>query len=116
MVLTVAAGITLICINPDLLKAPWLHVKLAFVVGLIGYHFICQHIMKQLKRGIFKLSSFKLRLWNEVATIFLVAIVFTVVLKSAVDWAYGLLGLVAFSTVIMFAVKWYKGYRQKHSN
>jgi putative membrane protein len=116
MVLTLLAGTTLVCINPDLLKAPWLHVKLAFVVGLIVYHFICQRIMKQLKRGVFKLNSFKLRLWNEVATIFLVAIVFTVILKSAVDWAYGLLGLVAFSMIIMFAVKWYKSYRQKHSS
>jgi putative membrane protein len=116
MVLTLIAGITLVCINPELLKMPWLHVKLAFVAGLIGYHFLCHRIMKQLKRGIFTLSSFKLRLWNEVATIFLVAIVFTVVLKSAVDWAYGLLGLIVFSMVIMFAVKWYKGYRKKHSS
>jgi putative membrane protein len=116
MVLTLIAGITLVCINPDLLKMPWLHVKLAFVAGLIGYHFICQRIMKQLKRGIFTLSSFKLRLWNEVATIFLVAIVFTVVLKSAVDWVYGLRGLIFFSMVIMFAVKWYKGYRKRHSS
>jgi putative membrane protein len=115
MVLTVLAGIALLWLNPVWLKMPWLHVKLAFVGGLIGYHFICQRIMKQLKRGIFTLSSFKLRLWNEVATIFLVAIVFTVVLKSAVDWAYGLIGLVVFSMVIMFAVKWYKGYRKKHS-
>jgi putative membrane protein len=115
MVLTVLAGITMIFINPDLLKMPWLHVKLAFVGGLIAYHFICQRIMKQLKRGVFKLSSFKLRLWNEVATIFLVAIVFTVVLKSAVDWAYGLIGLIVFSMTIMAAVKWYKSSRQKHS-
>jgi putative membrane protein len=115
MVLTVLAGITMVFINPDLLKMPWLHVKLAFVGGLIAYHFICQRIMKQLKRGVFKLSSFKLRLWNEVATIFLVAIVFTVVLKSAVDWVYGLIGLIVFSMTIMAAVKWYKSYRQKHS-
>jgi putative membrane protein len=115
MVLTVLAGITMVFINPDLLKMPWLHVKLAFVGGLIAYHFICQRIMKQLKRGVFKLSSFKLRLWNEVATIFLVAIVFTVVLKSAVDWVYGLIGLIVFSMTIMGAVKWYKSYRQKHS-
>jgi len=91
-----------------------MHVKLAFVVGLIAYHFICQRIMNQLKAGIFKLSSFKLRLWNEVATIFLVAIVFTVVLKSAVNWIYGLAGLVVFAAVIMAAVKWYKSYRAKH--
>jgi putative membrane protein len=116
MVLTIVAGVTMIFINPELLKMPWLHVKLAFVGGLIVYHFICQRIMNQLSQGVFKLSSFKLRLWNEVATIFLVAIVFTVVLKSAVDWAYGLFGLIAFSMIIMFAVKWYKGYRNKHTS
>ena len=116
MILTLVAGITMLFLNPAWLKMPWLHVKLAFVGGLVVYHFICQRIMNQLKRGIFKLSSFKLRLWNEVATIFLVAIVFTVVLKSAVDWAYGLLGLIVFSLVIMSAVKWYKNYRQKHSS
>jgi putative membrane protein len=116
MVLTIVAGVTMIFINPELLKMPWLHVKLAFVGGLFVYHFICQRIMNQLSQGVFKLSSFKLRLWNEVATIFLVAIVFTVVLKSAVDWAYGLFGLIAFSMIIMFAVKWYKGYRNKHTS
>jgi putative membrane protein len=113
MVLTVLAGITMLVLNPGLLKMPWMHVKLAFVIGLLAYHFICQRIMNQLKNGVFKLSSFKLRLWNEVATIFLVAIVFTVVLKSAVDWLYGLFGLLLFSTVIMMAVKWYKSYRKK---
>ena len=116
MVLTVAAGVTMLVLNPDLLKTPWMHVKLAFVIGLLAYHFICQRIMNQLKNGVFKLSSFKLRLWNEVATILLVAIVFTVVLKSAVDWLYGLIGLLLFSTVIMMAVKWYKSYRKKREH
>lgn len=114
MVLTVLAGVSMICIRPGLLLTPWLHVKLSFVVLLLVYHFICQRIMKQLKSGVFKLSSFKLRLWNEVATVLLVAIVFTVVLKSAVDWLYGLIGLIIFSGVIMTAVKLYKNYRQKH--
>lgn len=114
MVLAVLAGISMICIRPGLLLTPWLHVKLSFVVLLLIYHFICQRIMKQMKNGVFKLSSFKLRLWNEVATVLLVAIVFTVVLKSAVDWLYGLIGLIIFSGVIMTAVKLYKNYRQKH--
>jgi putative membrane protein len=116
MVLTVLAGITMIILQPGLLHAPWLHVKLAFVVALIIYHFICQRIMNQLSQGVFKLNSFKLRLWNEVATILLVAIVFTVILKSAVDWIYGLVGLIIFSAVIMTAVKLYKRYRQKHES
>ena len=113
MVLTVAAGVAMLFIRPGLLSMPWMHVKLAFVVLLLIYHFICQRILNQLKKGIFKLSSFQLRLWNEVATIILVAIVFAVVLKSAVDWIYGLIGLIIFSAVIMLAVKWYKSYRKK---
>ena len=114
MVLTVLAGVTMIVLNPDLMSQSWLHVKLTFVVLLLIYHFICHRIMNQLAKGVYKLSSFKLRMWNEVATILLVAIVFTVMLKSAVDWLYGLIGLIVFSATIMIAVKWYKRYRQKN--
>lgn len=113
MVLTLVAGISMLVANPELLKMPWMHVKLGFVVLLVIYHFICQRIMNQLGNGVYKLSSFKLRLWNEVATILLVAIVFTVVLKSAVDWVYGLVGLILFSLVIMTSVKLYKRFREK---
>jgi putative membrane protein len=115
MVLTIAAGAMMLYLNPSLLDEDWMQVKLGFVGLLIIYHFICQNIMKQLRRGIFKFSSNQLRLWNEVATILLVAIVFTVILKSAVNWIYGLIGLVAFSIIIMVAVKIYKRYREKKS-
>lgn len=113
MVISVLAGIAMIWVNPVLLSINWMLVKLAFVLGLLVYHFLCQNIMNKLKQGIFTWSSTQLRLWNELATIFLVAIVFTVILKSAVDWIYGLTGLVVFSAVIMSAVKIYKYYRLK---
>ena len=113
MVLAVLAGLGMFYVNPDLLSLPWMHVKLTFVVGLLIYHFICQNIINQLKQGIFKWTSTQLRIWNELATIFLVAIVFTVILKSAIDWIYGLVGLVLFSMIIMSAVKVYKYYRLK---
>ncbi len=114
MVLTVLAGLTMLYLNPGLLSVGWMHVKLIFVLGLLIYHFRCQSIMKQLRLGIFKLSSTQLRFWNELATIFLVAIVFTVILKSAIDWLYGLVGLVIFAVVIMSAVKVYRYYRLKN--
>lgn len=114
MLLTVAAGAGMVAIRPILLNSSWFQVKLGFVALLLIYHFICQNIMTQLKQNRCNITSFKLRLWNEVATILLVAIVFTVVLKSAVDWVYGLIGLIIFSAVIMMAVKWYKSYRKKH--
>jgi putative membrane protein len=113
MLLAVLAGLGMIYLNPALLEMDWMLVKLGFVLGLLVYHFLCQRMMNQLKRGVFSFSSTQLRIWNEVATIFLVAIVFTVVLKSAIDWIYGLIGLILFSIFIMSAVKIYKYYRQR---
>jgi putative membrane protein len=113
MVLTVLAGAGMLYINPSLLSLSWMLVKLGFVIALLGYHFLCQHIMNQFKQQIFRWSSTQLRLWNEVATILLVAIVFTVILKSAVDWIYGLAGLILFAAVIMTTVKIVKYYRLK---
>ncbi|HXH99090.1 MAG TPA: protoporphyrinogen oxidase HemJ [Sphingobacteriaceae bacterium] len=113
MILTVLAGIAMLYLNPPLLYADWMQIKLLFVMGLMGYHFKCQSIIKQLKQDKFHWSSSRLRIWNEVATIFLVAIVFTVVLKSAVNWIFGLIGLVLFAVIIMSAVKIYKYYRTR---
>ncbi|MBC8054544.1 MAG: CopD family protein [Sphingobacteriaceae bacterium] len=113
MILSVLAGIYMIYLNPALLRMDWMLVKLAFVVGLLVYHFICQRIIKLQKQGRANWTSTQLRIWNEVATIFLVAIVFTVVLKTAIDWFYGLTGLVLFVIIIMSAVKIYKYYRLK---
>jgi len=113
MFLVLAAGITMLCLVPDWLQQPWLHIKLGFVVGLIVYHFICQNMIKQMANGVFKWTSTQLRMWNEVATLFLFAIVFLAVLKNAVSWIYGLVGLVALAVVLMMAVKIYKRFRTK---
>lgn len=113
MILSVLAGVGMFYVNPYLLQTDWMLVKLGFVGGLLVYHFICQRIIRQLKTGVCKWTSTQLRLWNEVATILLVAIVFTVVLKTAIDWLYGLIGLLIFIAVIMSAVKIYKYYRLK---
>ena len=56
-------------------NANWLLVKLGFVVLLYAYLFSLHAIYKQQAAGIFRYSSQKLRVWNEVATIFLVPIV-----------------------------------------
>ena len=113
MILSILAGGYMIYLNPALLEMDWMQVKLAFVAGLMVYHFICQRIIRQQKQGASKWTSTQLRIWNELATIFLVAIVFTVVLKTAIDWVYGLIGLVIFVIIIMSAVKIYKYYRLK---
>ncbi len=60
----------------------WLMVKLIFVIGLYAYHFSLHIIYKQQQKGIFKFSSQQLRIWNEVATVFLFAIVFIATVKK----------------------------------
>ncbi|RYY29212.1 MAG: protoporphyrinogen IX oxidase [Sphingobacteriaceae bacterium] len=62
MILTLLAGIAMVYINPNLLKQSWLHVKLGFVLGLIGYHFICQRMMQQMRKNIYKFTSTHLQL------------------------------------------------------
>ncbi|MHB8209331.1 protoporphyrinogen oxidase HemJ [Mucilaginibacter sp.] len=113
MYLVLAAGIVMLCIVPGWLQQPWLHIKLAFVGGLIIYHFICQNKMKQMQKGIYKWTSTQLRIWNEVATIFLFAIVFLAVLKDAISWIFGVIGIILLSLILMSAVKIYKYYRTK---
>ncbi|MDR3693527.1 protoporphyrinogen oxidase HemJ [Mucilaginibacter sp.] len=113
MVFVVAAGLTMLYILPAWLQQPWMHLKLVFVVLLLVYHFVCQNIMKQMAKGIFKRTSTQLRLWNEVATILLFAIVFLAVLKNAVNWIYGLVGLVLLTILLMIGVKIYKRIRTK---
>jgi putative membrane protein len=91
----------------------WLAIKLGFVVGLYGYHFSLQAIYRQQMKGVFRFSSQQLRIWNEVATIFLVAIVLLAVVKQNMSWAWGLLGLFCFVILLMSAIKIYKTVRTR---
>jgi protoporphyrinogen IX oxidase len=91
----------------------WLLIKLVFVIGLFGYHFSLQYIFNQQVKGVFKYSSQQLRIWNEVATIFLVAIVMLAVVKQNMSWAWGLTGLVLFVILLMCTIKIYKLVRSK---
>jgi putative membrane protein len=91
----------------------WLIIKLVFVFGLYAYHLTLHVIFNQERKGIFKYSSQQLRIWNEVATIFLVAIVMLVVVKQNMSWFWGLIGLLAFVFLLMSAIKLYKIVRSK---
>ncbi len=101
--------------NPVYLEMPWMHVKLSFVMALYFYHGACQKIFKQLQKDEIKYSSLKLRIWNEVATIILFAVVFLVVLKNAINWIWGVVGIVLTSVLLMMSIKLYKKIRAKRS-
>jgi putative membrane protein len=100
---------------PGFLQQPWMWVKLSFVFLLYFYQWGSHIIYKQLQNDIVKYSSAKLRLWNEVPTVILFAVVFLVVLQSAINWIWGVAGILAFGIVLMLLIKIYKKNRQKKS-
>ncbi|MEQ9425536.1 MAG: CopD family protein [Cyclobacteriaceae bacterium] len=92
----------------------WMNIKLFLVLGLWIYHYIIHFKFKELQRDTYKYSGQKMRILNEVATIFLVAIVFLVTLKSLLSLAWGLGGLAIFIVLLMTAIRIYKNYREKN--
>lgn len=89
----------------------WLWLKVGFVTGLYAYHFTLHYLSGQQFRNLFRYTSMQLRVWNEVATIFLLAIVFLAVLKNTLSWVYGLIGLAVFTLALLGAIRVYKYYR-----
>ncbi|UTW63816.1 CopD family protein [bacterium SCSIO 12741] len=102
-------------LNPSLLTAPFMHLKLSFVFGLYLYHIACHSIFRNLAQDRYKHSSFKLRIWNEVATVFLVSIVFIISLRDLINWVWGLIGLLVFSGLLMIAIRTYKRIRKQNN-
>jgi protoporphyrinogen IX oxidase len=90
----------------------WLVLKLCLVGCLYLYHFSCQLILNQQRKGVIRYRGFQLRVWNEVATLFLVAIVFLVVMKNTLDMFWGIMGLIALMLVLFSAIKIYKNLRK----
>mgnify|MGYP000849508821 CR=1 FL=1 len=113
MILTVIFGTWMIVLVPSYLHAPWMHVKLTFVALLLIYHFVCQKILSDLKKDKFNWKSNGLRVWNEVATLALVAIVFIVTLKDSMNWIKGTVGFFAVAIGLMMGIKLYKRLRKK---
>jgi protoporphyrinogen IX oxidase len=90
----------------------WLLAKLIFVAALFIYHIATGRMYVQQQQNIFRYSSQQLRLWNEVATIFLIAIVMLAVVKQLLNAAWAIAGLLLFSVVLFIAIKIYKRLRK----
>ena len=92
----------------------WLWIKLGFVCGLYAYHFTLHRVYREQAKGLFRFSSNQLRIWNEVATVFLVAIVILVVVKQNISVVWGLAGLTAFIFLLMSAIRIYRLVRMRN--
>ena len=59
----------------------WLHAKLLFVVGAIGYHHACRSLLRKFEEFANVRSERWLRVFNEVAVLLFVVIVVLAVVK-----------------------------------
>jgi len=91
----------------------WLLIKLIFVILLYIYHFTLHRIFIQEMRGEFRYTSQQLRMWNEVATVLLIAIVMLVSVKQGISFVWGIIGMVIFIFLLLGAIAMYKRLRKK---
>lgn len=112
MYITVLSASVMLYLSPGLLLQGWMQLKLCFVALLVFYHFKSQHIMLLLANERLSWTSNHLRLWNEVSTLLLFAIVFLVIFRTSIHWLYGLFGLIGLAVLLMVLIKLYKKYRK----
>ncbi|MEZ4855264.1 MAG: CopD family protein [Gelidibacter sp.] len=115
-ILAIIFAVWLLILQPSWLQQSWMHVKLTFVVFLIIYHLKTHQFYNQLQRDeVTKTSNF-MRLWNEGATFILFAIVFLVILKNAINWMFGVVGIIVLGVLLMLGFKIYKNIREKKNH
>jgi protoporphyrinogen IX oxidase len=90
----------------------WLWIKLALVFGLTLYHIECHIMYNNLKRDNYKYSSMQLRMWNEVTTLFLFAIIYFVVVRDE-NWKKVLGWFAVVAALLYAAILLYKKVREK---
>lgn len=110
-ILTLIMGGSLLYMQPMYLTQHWMWLKLFFVLLLFVYHLGCHRIYIKLQLNQYKYTSIQLRIWNELATILLFAIVFLVIFKTTTHWIWGTFGLIAFAILLMMAIKIYQRIR-----
>ncbi|MCX8531308.1 CopD family protein [Chryseobacterium luquanense] len=109
-IIMAVCGLVMIFLNTGLMKMPWFHLKLTFLIGLAIYHYWCWKKVKhltQLNGNTLETANLKLRQANEIATFILFLVVFTVILKYQVIeyWWQLITGFFVLVFLIMMTVK-----------
>mgnify|MGYP001158928068 FL=1 len=110
LILSTFFGLYMLHKNPSLIYLNWMIIKLVFVTILIFYTAYCQKILLQMMKGSIKFSDFKLRLWNEFATLLLISIVSLAVLKTTLSWIKAIIVFVIIGVLLFSLIKIYRSY------
>lgn len=113
MILTFVGGLAMVVQLEQL--SGWLHLKFALLAGLVAYTHACGRIRKRQAAKTSAWSPAKLRVFNEVATMFMVAIVFLAVFKTAMSVAWGVGGLLGLGVALMLGIRGYRAVLQREA-
>jgi len=78
---TLLFGMGMVAISPEVMQMSWIHAKLGCVLLVIAYHASLEFHRLNLASGRNRKSSKFFRLYNEVPTVLLIAIIFLAVIK-----------------------------------
>lgn len=113
LVITLILGSWLILDRQLTLDIDWLKIKIILVAALVAYQISLQKFYEDLKKDKVKVSSDFLRLWNEIPTVLLFAIIFIVVLKDSLKMGYGIAGILILILVLFISIRIYKIIRKR---
>lgn len=99
MIFTIVMAIAIISTEPDVLKQTWLHIKLFLVVLLIGFHFYCGRLIRQLETETCSINSLQMRRINEIPTILLGLVVLLAIFKNTLPTS-----IAAWGTAIVISI------------
>lgn len=114
-VLTLVFGTWMLILQPGYLSAGYMHIKLGFVLVLYAYQVLGQLELNRILKDGRHRSSQVYRYLNEVPTVILIAVVFLIVKRDAINWIWGVAGILGTAVLLAIAVRWYKLYRTKNS-
>lgn len=80
-VATIVFGMGLLHTQPYLIHMGWMHLKLGLVLLLLAYHTSLEIFRRQLANGTCRKSGKFFRLYNEIPTLLLIAIISLAVFK-----------------------------------
>ncbi len=81
MVASLIFGVTMLALNPALLRQPWMHVKLTLVALLLFNHHQAVTSERKLGEDPRAFTDKRLRLMNEVPTFLMIGIVIMVIVR-----------------------------------
>ena len=116
MVVTIAMAAGLLATDRSLIHQHWLQIKLGLVVLLAIYHVYCGRIFKQLCLNTCRWTGQQLRLWNELPTVLLLAIVSLAVFKSSLPVYGATAGLLGLIVLMLVGIYVYAKNRLSHQN